>query len=77
MAPKVNPNDILVWAQVGGTLVQIGRATIEQLRGAFSRPDNGFEADNAQLDRVAGLYAERIEVSERIANAPDAPDPLQ
>lgn len=70
---QVNPNDILVWAQVGGQLIQIGRASLAQLREVFSRPDNGFEADNVQLDRVATLYQERIGISEAIANAPAEP----
>lgn len=53
-----NPNSILVWAQVGQQLVQIGRTEFSGLQAAMAA--KGVEADTAQLQKVGGLYDARI-----------------
>lgn len=54
----VNPNSILIWAQLGQQLVQIGSAEYDHFQAAMQA--KGIVADTAQLEKLRGLYDARI-----------------
>jgi hypothetical protein len=58
----LNPNSILVWAQVGQQLVQIASTEYGSFHAAMQA--NGIAADTAQLEKLRGLYDARITTRE-------------
>lgn len=54
----MDPNKVLVWAQVGQTLVQIGAGSFTAVKNALTA--NGVETDDAQLAQLDRLYSARI-----------------
>lgn len=61
----MDPNEVMVWVQVGQQLYAIGKGAWDSVRGAMSAAD--IDADNAQLDKVDAAYGERIARAEREA----------
>jgi len=64
---KINPNDVMLWLQVLGALVQVGAVTYAQIRAAFAsvvgKTDTELtEEDTARLDvLLAIIEARRLE----------------
>lgn len=62
----MDPNTIIVWAQLGGQLVQVGTAAYDRLK-QFLNSGEDVTADNAALDRVHDEYQRRIAQADREA----------
>lgn len=61
----MTPQEILLWAQVGGEMVKIGATSIRIVRELISAED--VIADEQQLARLDALYAQRIARAEAAA----------
>jgi hypothetical protein len=61
-----NPNDILVWAQVGGQMTQIAVTAIGNIKSMIAASGQDKAAQDAALARTHALYDTAIAHEEQV-----------
>lgn len=72
MGKEINPNDILVWAQIGGQMTQIAVTAIHNLSGILKASGQSEDELKATLARTHAMYDKAIAREEEIAKGDGA-----
>jgi hypothetical protein len=68
MPKSVNPNDILVWVQAGGQMVQLVTTAIGNIQSILAAAGADEAQQKASLAKTHALYNAAITREEQIAN---------